>query len=66
VPSIVKSSWFGRQVSVLLISGKSLTGELTEVSDHYIVLTTKTDETQIMAHAIIAIRPAEQAQQEPS
>ena len=62
--SIVKSSWFGKQVSVLLVSGKSVAGELSEVSDHYIVLTTKAGEMQIMAHAIVAIRPAEQAQEE--
>ena len=56
--NVVKSSWFGRQVSVLLVSGKSVVGELSEVSDNYIVLTTKTGELQVMVHAIVAIRPA--------
>jgi len=57
--SIVKSSWFGRQVTVLLVTEKSVSGELSEVSEHYIVLTTKSGEMQIMANAIIAIRLAE-------
>ena len=64
--SIVKSSWFGKQVTVMLVSEKSVSGELSEVSDHYIVLTTKNGETQIMASAIIAIRLAEQAQEGPA
>jgi len=55
---VVKPAWFGRQVTVLLLSDKSVTGELTEVSEHYIVLNTKSGERQIMVHAIAAVWPA--------
>jgi len=55
---LVKIGWFGRQVSVLMVNGKSVTGELSEVSEHYIVLTRGNAETQIMAHAMVAIRLA--------
>jgi ferredoxin-fold anticodon binding domain-containing protein len=55
--NVVKSSWFGRQVNVLLVSGKSVVGELAEVTDNYIVLNTKSGELQVMVHAIVAIRP---------
>ena len=55
--SVVKATWFGRQVNVLLVSGKSVVGELAEVTDNYIVLDTKSGELQVMVHAIIAIRP---------
>ena len=58
--SIVKPAWFGRQVTVMLTTEKTLTGELAEVSPSYIVLNTKSGEKQIMVHAIIAIWPAEQ------
>ena len=59
MPDVTKPSWFGRQVTVLMSNGKSLTGELAEVSDRFIVLQPKSGvETQIMVHAIIAIRPA--------
>ena len=55
---LVKIGWFGRQVSVLMINGKSITGELSEVGDQYIVVTRAGSDTQIMAHAIVAIRLA--------
>ncbi len=56
---LVKMGWFGRQISVLMVNGKSITGELTETSEQYIVVTRGGAETQIMAHAIVAIRLAE-------
>ena len=56
--NVVKSSWFGRRVKVLLVSGESVAGELTEVSDHYIVLNTEEGELQIMVHSIMTIRAA--------
>jgi len=55
---LVKVGWFGKQVSVLMVNGKSVTGELSEVSDNYIVLTRGGVETQIMGHAIVAVRLA--------
>jgi len=58
MPTIVKTDWFGRQISVLTVTGQTVTGELTEVSDVYIVLTRNGAETQIMAHAIVAVRLA--------
>jgi sRNA-binding regulator protein Hfq len=56
--NVVKTEWFGKQISVLMINGKSVTGELTEVTDNYIVLTVGSAQTQVMVHAIIAVRPA--------
>jgi len=53
---VIKIEWFGRQISVLMVNGKSVTGELSEVTDNYIVLTRGSSETQIMVHAIIAVR----------
>ena len=58
--NVVKTEWFGKQISVLMINGKSFTGELSEVTDNYIVLTQDEMQTQIMVRAIIAIRPAAQ------
>lgn len=55
--NVVKPTWFGREVTVLLVNGKSVVGELAEILDNYIVLNTKGGEMQIMVHAIIAIRP---------
>ena len=55
---LVKIGWFGKQISVLMINGKSITGELSEVGEQYIVITRNGSDTQIMAHAIVAIRPA--------
>jgi sRNA-binding regulator protein Hfq len=56
--SSVKTGWFGRAVSVLMVNGKSAVGELTEVSEQFIVLTRNGIDTQIMVHAIVAIRLA--------
>ena len=58
---VVRPSWFGRQITVMLVTGKSVSGELTEVSEHYIVLTSDSGETQVMVHGIIAIRPSEES-----
>jgi hypothetical protein len=55
---VAKTEWFGKQVSVLMVNNKTVTGELSETSDRYIVLTIGKSEMQIMVHAIIAIRPA--------
>jgi len=57
---LVKMGWFGRQISVLMVNGKSITGELTETSEQYIVVARGGAETQIMAHAIVAIRLADE------
>ena len=56
MPGVVKTQWFGKQVSVLMMNGKSLSGELSEVTDRYVVLTVGAVETQVMAHAIMAIK----------
>ena len=55
---VVKSDWFGRKVNVLLSNGKKVSGELTQVSEHYIVLSSQSGEVQVMVHAIVLIRPA--------
>jgi len=57
---LIKVGWFGRQINVLMVNGKSISGELTEVSEHYIVVTRAGSETQIMAHAVVAVRLAEE------
>jgi sRNA-binding regulator protein Hfq len=59
---LVKTGWFGKQITVLMVNGKSMSGELSEVSEHYIVLTRGTSETQVMARAIVAIRLAGDAE----
>ena len=59
--NVVKTGWFGRDISVLLSNGKSVSGELSEVSDRYIVLHTKGGDVQVMVHAILVIRPASEA-----
>jgi sRNA-binding regulator protein Hfq len=56
--NVVKVSWFGTQVSCALVNGKTVTGELSEVSDNYIVLTRGDSEVQIMVHAIVMVVPA--------
>jgi sRNA-binding regulator protein Hfq len=56
--NVVKTSWFGNQVSVLTVNGKTVTGELTETSDNYIVLSRNGADVQIMVHAIVMIVPA--------
>ena len=55
---IVKTEWFGTQVTVLMVNGKSVTGELSETSENYIVLTRGASPIQIMAGAIVMIVPA--------
>ena len=55
---LIKTGWFGRQVSVLMVNGKSISGVLSEVGDQYIVVTRGGSDTQIMSHAIVAIRLA--------
>ena len=61
---VVKTGWFGRKVTVLMVNGKSLSGELSEVTDKYIVVETKSGKpTQVMVHAIVAIRPVEQKEE---
>ncbi len=58
--NVVKVGWFGKNVSVLMVNGKTLTGELAEVAENYIVLNVGAPpvEMEIMVHAIIAIRLA--------
>ncbi|MGD2174297.1 MAG: hypothetical protein PVJ27_02755 [Candidatus Brocadiaceae bacterium] len=56
--SIVKTAWFGRRVSVLMVNDKTVTGTLSEVTDNYLILKRGGSETQVMFHAIIAVRPA--------
>jgi len=55
--NVVKPAWFGRQVTVMLSTQKTVAGELAEVSEHYIILNTAAGERQIMVHAIVAIWP---------
>ena len=55
---VVKRGWFGRQVHVVLSNGKSINGEMTEVTDNYIIVEPEgKNPTQIMVHAIVALRP---------
>ena len=55
---VVKTGWFGRKVHILLSNGKSINGEMTEVTDHYVVVEPEAKQpTQVMVHAIMAIRP---------
>ena len=63
---VIKTEWFGRQISVLMVNGKSVTGELSEVTDSYIVLTRGSSETQVMVHAIIAVRAVAEKEGEES
>jgi sRNA-binding regulator protein Hfq len=64
---VVKSAWFGREINVLLSNGKTLSGELVETSEQFIVLNTaKGAEVQIMSHAIMVIRPAEDTPEPPA
>jgi len=56
--NVVKVSWFGKDVSVLMVNGKTVTGELTEVTDNYIVVNVGGVEMEVMVHAIIALRLA--------
>ena len=52
---IIKTGWFGKQISIWLSTGKKVTGELTEVADEYLVIDRDGSDLQIMAHAIVAI-----------
>ena len=56
--NVVKTSWFGNRVSVLMTNGKTVTGELAETSDNYIILSRDGAEVQIMVHAIVMVVPA--------
>ena len=57
--NVIKTGWFGRKVTVMLMNGKSTTGELTEVNDNYLVLEGENgNETVVMVHAIIAVKLA--------
>lgn len=57
--NVVRTGWFGQRVTVVLLNGKALKGELTEVSERYIVLDADGVATQVMVHAIAVIRLAE-------
>jgi len=56
--TVIKTEWFGKQISVLMVNGKTVTGELAEVTERYLVLNVGAVQMQIMVHAIIAIRLA--------
>jgi sRNA-binding regulator protein Hfq len=56
--TVIKTEWFGKQVSVLMVNGKTVRGELAEVTENYLVLNVGAVQMQIMVHAIIAIRLA--------
>jgi sRNA-binding regulator protein Hfq len=53
---VVKSEWFGREISVLLTNGKRVSGELTQVSPNFIVLDREGGEVQVMKNAVILIQ----------
>jgi sRNA-binding regulator protein Hfq len=57
--NVVRSSWFGRQVSILLVNGKTVSGEVSEVTEHYVVLTRPKGDVQIMGSAIVIATAAE-------
>ncbi len=59
--NVVKSGWFGRNVSVLLINGKTISGEVTEVTEHYVVLTRGKVEVQVMGSAIVVASAVEKS-----
>jgi len=56
--NVVKADWFGQRVRVMLLNGKALEGELTEVSECYIILEADGVATQVMVQAIVIIRLA--------
>ena len=57
---VIKEGWFGRSIAVLLSTGKTVQGELTETAENFIVIHTREDvDMQIMTHAMIAVRLAE-------
>jgi len=58
---VVKRGWFGRKVHVVLMNGKSINGEMTEVTDNYIIIEPEGKKpTQVMVHAIVALRPMDE------
>ena len=57
--NVAKPEWFGQSVKVILLGGKALKGELTEVSQRYIILEADGVETPVMVHAIAVIRLAD-------
>ena len=59
--NVVKSGWFGRQVSILLVNGKTISGEVSEVTEHYVVLTRGKSEVQIMGSAIVLATVSEKS-----
>lgn len=64
--NVVKTSWFGNPISVLMSNGKTITGELTETTDNYIVVSRNDAEVQIMVHAIVMVVPAAPKEDESS
>jgi sRNA-binding regulator protein Hfq len=56
--NVIKTEWFGKQVTVLMVNGKAATGELTEVTDKYVLLGAGAGQTLIMVHAIVAVKLA--------
>ena len=56
--NVMKADWFGKNVAVLMVNGKTLSGELTEVAEKYIILDVGGTQTQVMVHAIVAVRLA--------
>ena len=62
----IRASWFGRDVIVLMSNGKSIAGSISEATDTYIVLEDAGgNETQVMVHAIIAIKLAQNQANQP-
>ncbi len=57
---IIKPGWFGRNVSVLLTTGKQISGELSEVGQSYLIINTNGSDVQVMVHAIALVRLAEE------
>jgi hypothetical protein len=56
--NVIRSQWFGRSIKILLSNDKTITGELAEVTDNYLVIDRSGVPTQVMLHAIIAVWPA--------
>jgi len=58
--NVLRGGWFGRQVSILLVNGKTVGGEVSEVTDHYIVLTRPgKPDVQVMGTAVVLVTAAE-------
>mgnify|MGYP006309187193 CR=1 FL=1 len=57
----IRATWFGRNVVVWLSTGKSVSGTISEATDTYLILEDQNGvETQVMVHAILAIKLADQ------